>query len=492
MQRLNDFLNFILVKNRIKTIYVLVFLLLCSFLYDRLTSTKIAEVSAVNSNSVRFDLPEILKKGKLTVLAENSSTSFFIYRGKKMGFEYEVLKEFANELGVELEIKIVDDLDEITTRLNEGEGDIVACNYAVTKERCKEIEFSSPIMRTNQVLIQRKPKNWEKMKPYQLKEKMLVDPSQLFQKKIHVWKNSSYYQRLVNLQEEIGDTIFIKEENGQIGAEELIEMVSEGMIDYTVAEANLARINLRFYDNIDVDLSLSVKQKIAFGLRKASPLLKVRLDKWLESFMRKTAFKYIKHKYYDLAQVSSSVKTEFRSLRKGELSIYDAYFKAAAKKYGWDWRLLASLSFQESKFNPNAVSFGGAYSMMQFMPGTGPKYGVFPSSSPQIQIMGGMRKLSDDYISWAVVPDKVQRQKFTIATYNSGRSHVEDARRLAEKHGLNPNVWDDNVEVMMLNLSKKEYYRDEVVESGAAKGMVTHRYVREIMSRYEMWSSMFH
>ena len=68
---------------------------------------------------------------------------------------------------------------------------------------------------------------------------------------------------------------------------------------------------------------------------------------------------------------------------------------------------------------------------------------------------------------------------------------MADARRLAEKHGLNPNVWDDNVEVMMLNLSKKEFYRDEVVESGAAKGTVTHRYVREIMSRYEMWSSMF-
>ncbi len=492
MRRLNELLNFILVKYRIKTIFVLVILLLCSFLYNILAVNNSQGDNSLEINSVRFDLPEILKKGKLTVLAENSSTSFFIYRGKKMGFEYEILKEFANEIGVELEVKIIDDLDEITEKLNEGDADIIACNYAVTKERCKAIEFSLPIMRTSQVLIQRKPKNWEKMKAYQMKEKMLVDPSQLFQKKIHVWRNSSYYQRLVNLQEEIGDTIFIKEENGQIGAEELIEMVSEGMIDYTVAEGNLARINLRFYDNIDVDLNLSVKQKIAFGLRKASPLLKIRLDKWLETFMRKTAFKYIKHKYYDLAQVSSRVKTEFKSLRKGELSIYDDYFKTAAKKYGWDWRLLASLSYQESKFNPNVVSFGGAYSMMQFMPGTGTKYGVFPYSTPEVQIMGGMRKLSDDYISWSVIPDKVQRQKFTIATYNSGRSHVADARRLAEKHGLNPNVWDDNVEVMMLNLSKKEFYRDDVVESGAAKGTVTHRYVREIMSRYEMWSSMFH
>jgi membrane-bound lytic murein transglycosylase F len=296
---------------------------------------------------------------------------------------------------------------------------------------------------------------------------------------------------LLHLQEEIGDTIFIQGQDGQTGAEELIEMVSEGMIDYTIAEANLAKINQRFYDNLDINLSLSVKQKIAYGLRKSSPLLKARLDKWLESFMRKTTFKYIKHKYYDLAQITSGTEAELSSL-KGQISKYDSYFKNAGKKYGWDWRLLASLSFQETRFNPDAVSFGGAYSIMQFMPEIGPLYGVYPSSPPDIQIMGGARKLNSDFNSWSSVPDKIQRQKFTIATYNSGRSHVEDAQRLAEKHGLNPNVWDDNVETMMLNLSKKEYYRDPVVESGAAKGLVTHRYVREIFSRYEMWTTLYH
>ena len=493
MQKINEYLNFIFVKNRLRTIYALLFLLLMIVIYDRCSSSKKADVDSIIANSVGFDLPEILKKGKLTVLAENSSTSFFIYRGKKMGFEYEVLKEFANELGVELEIKIVNNLDELTQLLNDGEGDIIACNYTVTKERCKVIDFSIPTMRTNQVLIQRKPKNWEKMKTYQWKEKILLDPSQLAGKKINVWKNSSYYQRLIHLQEEIGDSILIQEEDGQTSAEELIEMVSEGMIDYTITEANLAQINQGFFDNIDASLSLSVKQKIAFGIRKSSPLLKARIDKWLESFMRKTTFKYIRHKYYDLAQVSSNTsKIEYSSVKGGDLSRFDAYFKAAAKKYGWDWRLLASLSYQESKFNPDAVSFGGAYSMMQFMPETGPKYGVYPYSPPEVQIHGGMKKLSSDFNNWSSIPDKEQRIKFTLATYNSGRSHVVDAQRLAEKHGLNPTIWDDNVEVMMFNLSKKEYYRDPVVESGATHGPITHRYVREIMSRYVIWSSVYH
>ena len=492
IKTLKQSLNFILVNHRIKTIYSLFGILLIMVIIDSFSASKKPDTKALLENSVRYDLPQILKDGKLTVLAENSSTSFFIYRGRKMGFEYEVLKEFANELGVELEIKIVNNLDELTQLLNDGEGDIIACNYTVTKERSRLIDFSNPTMLSNQVLIQRKPKGWEKMKAYQLKEKILIDPLQLAKKKISVWRNSSYYQRLTHLQEEIGDTIYIQEQDGQIGAEELIEMVSEGMIDYTVTEANLARINQRFYDNLDINLSLSVKQKIAFGIRKSSPLLKASIDKWLESFMRKTTFKYIKHKYYDLAQVSSTSQQELSSLKNGQISRYDNYFKNASKKYGWDWRLLASLSFQESNFNPEAVSFGGAYSIMQFMPEIGPLYGVYPYSPPDVQIMGGAAKLSADYKSWSDIPDKAQRQKFTMATYNSGRSHVIDAQRLAEKHGLNPKIWDENVEIMMLNLSKKEFYRDPVVQSGAAKGTVTHRYVREIISRYEMWTNLYH
>jgi membrane-bound lytic murein transglycosylase F len=492
MQKKSNFLNLIFVKHRLKTVYFALFLLLITGVYWRSYSTEIVTKNTRVSDSLGFDLPDILKKGKLTVLVENSSTSFFIYRGRKMGFEYEILREFANDLGVELDVKIVDNLDELEDKLIGGEGDLLACNYAITKERSKLIDFSVPTMRSNQVLIQRKPKNWKKMNPVELKKKLIFDPSQLAHKKINVWKRSSYFQRLNHLQEEIGDTILIHGEDGHISAEELIEMVSEGMIDYTVSEANLAKINSRFYDNIDINLSLSVKQKIAFGLRKSCPLLKARIDKWLEVFKRKTTFKYIQHKYYELAQVNSNSDAKFSSMKGGQLSKFDSYFKAAAQKYGWDWTLLASLSYQESKFNPDVVSFGGAYSMMQFMPETGAVYGVFPYSPPEIQIMGGMKKLNSDFNSWSSIPDAKQRQKFALATYNSGKSHVLDAQRLAKKYGLDETRWDDNVETMMLNLSKQEYYRDPVVESGAAKGPITFRYVREIISRYEIWRTVYH
>ena len=144
-----------------------------------------SQVEKFEHPSISIDLAEILKRGKLTVLAENSSTSFFIYRGKKMGFEYEILKEFANELGVELEIKIVNNLDDLTEMLNNGDGDLIACNYTVTRERSKLIDFSVPILRTPQVLIQRKPEGWEEMEKVKIEKELLRDPAQLMHKKVH-------------------------------------------------------------------------------------------------------------------------------------------------------------------------------------------------------------------------------------------------------------------------------------------------------------------
>src|SRR5574343_294709 len=233
--------------------------LLCFLLLVTLTncSSKKDDVNVIEQPSVDIDLPEIIKRGKLTVLAENSSTSFFIYRGRKMGFEYEILKEFANEIGVTLEVKIVSNLDNLNEMLNNGEGDIIACNYTVTRERNKSIDYSIPFLRTPQVLIQRKPEGWDKLTPAQLEKLMLRDPSKLAHREVHVWKNSSYFQRLLNLQEEIGDTIYIKEEDGLLGTEEMIEMVSEGLIDYTVTEENI--LSLKTCQSIRLNLKRLLK-----------------------------------------------------------------------------------------------------------------------------------------------------------------------------------------------------------------------------------------
>lgn len=447
------------------------------------------EQGEFQQRSIDFDLPEVLAEGKLKVLFENSSSSYFEYREKKMGFEYEILKLFADELGVQLEPIVVKDLDSLIPMINTGLGDLIACNYTITQTRKKVISFSESFMETHQVLIQRKPEGWKKMSKSEINASLLQNPSELAGKKVHVWKNSSYHQRLKNLQDEIGEKIEIQGESGNVGGEELIELVAEGIIDYTIIEDNVAKINKQFYPNISADMRLSIiDQKMAFGLRKSSHLLKAKLDEWLEEFRTTPTYSYIEKKYFKSKPISlNKITSENIVLSETAISKFDDLFRKAGEASGWDWRLIASVSYQESKFNPEIQSFGGAYGMMQFMPNTGPSFGVYPDSPPEVQIMGGGQKLASDEKYWKDIPDPIQRIKFSLASYNCGRGHVLDAQRLAKKHGFDPNKWDDNVEEMMLNLRKKEYYQDEVVRHGRIRSKITYNYVREVMERYLEW-----
>lgn len=451
------------------------------------------EGQTVNGNETqsKIDLPQILERGKLTVLAENSSTSYFIYKGKKMGFEYELLKLFAQHIGVELEVKVVHNLDSLQTMLNSGQGDLIACNYTVTKERAEQINFSSPFLFTHQVLIQRKDNKVDDEDSGMHQAQFITDPVDLAGKEVHVWKNSSYYDRLMHLQEEIGDSIHLEGVSGNIGGEELIEMVAVGLIDYTVAEENIAIVNGRFFDNLDASLTLSVKQKIAFGLRKNSPLLLQKLNEWLDAVMKKPIYRFIYRKYFELGKYTQDYMSDNARLDGKRISSFDEIFKKEGENVGWDWRLIASVAYQESKFNPEIQGFGGAYGMMQFMPNTGPRYGVYPDSPPEVQIRGGAKKLAADEKYWTSIPDEIQRKKFSLASYNAGRGHILDAQRLARKHGLDPNKWDKNVEVMLLNLSKREYYQDEVVRNGMMRGTTTHHYVQAVFKRYEEWKEIY-
>jgi membrane-bound lytic murein transglycosylase F len=437
------------------------------------------------------DLKEILQDSKLTILAENSANSYFIYRGQKMGLEYEILREFARSLGVDLEVKIVKNLDLITDQLNNGEGDIISCNYTITKERKKKIDFSIPFMRTSQVLVQRKPENWKEMRRKEWNAQLITDPSQLIGKKIHVWKNSSYFERMINLQDELGDTIYLEPLDGDINPEDIIELVDKGFIDYTVTDQNVARINQRFYPNIDASLELSVKQKIAFGLRKSSPLLQKSLNNFLTDFMKTATFSYIKHKYLNMSKYAGKSKGNYASTSGNQISPYDQIIQAEAQKSKWDWRLLAALIYQESKFRLGQQSWAGAYGLMQFMPSVGPSYGVYPDSPPAVQIKGGMRKLSDDYNGWEDIPDSLQRFKFTLATYNAGKGHILDAQRLAKKNGKDPLVWDNNVEIFINRLSQPKYYQDPVCYYGYMRGSETYKYVREIFIRFSEYKTAF-
>ena len=485
--RITKFLN--LTLRRI-IFQVLVVVINLSIFLSCLTNSEKSDTES-NKETKKRDLENIITEKKLVALVENSTISYFIYRGQPMGLEYEILKRFANEIGVQLEIRIIQNLDDLIPNLNNLEGDLIACNYTVTKDRLGLINFTLPHMRTSQVLIQRKPENWENRKKSDWTKDLLSNTEDLLRKKIHVWGNSSYQKRLAHIQDEMGDTIYIENIEGNVTSEELIEWVSEGLIDYTITDQNVAQINESFYDNIDVSLQISFPQKIAFGIRKESPALTLRFNAWLEDFMKTSTYSYILHKYLNMKSYSQKAQNEYSSLGGGKISQFDDDIKLVTSEYNWDWRLFSAVVYQESKFQENLESWAGAYGLMQFMPSVGPTYGVYPDSPPIVQFRGGMKKIIRNIKDWEEIPDSIQQIKFALATYNAGLGHILDAQRLAEKYGDDPLVWDENVEKYMLLLSKPKYYQDEVCRNGYMRGVETYKYVRSVFARYQTYQGVF-
>ena len=159
--------------------------------------------------------------------------------------------------------------------------------------------------------------------------------------------------------------------------------------------------------------------------------------------------------------------------------------KKYADEIGWDWRLLASQAFQESRFNPTARSWAGATGLLQLMPPTAREFGVKDMNDPEQNVAGAVR-----FITWLTnywddkIPDADERQKFILASYNTGHGHVEDARRLTMKYGDDPNVWGD-VAFWLLQKSKRQYYSDPVVKYGFCRGLEPVTYVSRILDRYD-------
>ncbi len=418
-----------------------------------------------------IDLKEIQKKGKLTVLTENSSLSFFEYREKNLGFEYEILEAFSKYIGIPLEIKVVPKYSNLRHFLNNGEGDIIAANLAITLSAQKKINFSNPYYFSYQVLVQMKS------------DSLILDASDLIAKEVTVRKNTIYDRRLLALQEEIGGIINIKYANEDLIVEDLIEKVLKGEIKYTVAHENLARLSKEEHPKLDIKTKVSFKQRIAFGLRLNSPELKKKLDEFLKKYCESEEYKALKHKYFDFIPEETGDEAP---LGRGKISQYDKFFKQAAKSAGWDWKFLAAIAYKESRFNPYAKGARGAFGIMQFMPNTGNDFGVNPMSSPEIQITAGMKLINRIYNYWNSIPDKQQRYKFTLASYNAGPCHIFDAQVLAKEEGLNPELWDGNVELMVEKLSDPDYYRRPEVKCGAYRGHAV-KYVEAVIRIYNSW-----
>ncbi len=437
------------------------------------------------------DISKIKDEGKLKALINYSSTSYFIYKGVPMGFEYELLKKYAEHIGVELEVIPIKNMDSIFTDLNRGVADIVAANLTITQERLKKINFTLPIIITKQVLVQRKPDGWHKMRKKELEKTLLHSTLDLANKTIVVREGSSFYTRLKSLSNEIGEKINIQTVPGEITMEQLIEQVANKEINYTVADKNIALVNQWHYPNIDASLTISLDQKIAWATRTTSDSLTLSINNWLHSYQQSKHFKLLYNKYFkNKALFTSRVQNKYYTLESGKISAYDEVIKKYAPELNWDWELVASLIYQESHFNNDAIGWGGSFGLMQMMPQTGEKFGVDTTSNAEQNIKAGIKYLKKlDKIWGKSIADTTERIKFILASYNTGPGHVIDAKNLAEKYGKDPTNWKE-VSYFLLHKSEPKYYKDEVVKHGYCKGYIAYDYVNEIMDRYRHYKTI--
>jgi membrane-bound lytic murein transglycosylase F len=251
-------------------------------------------------------------------------------------------------------------------------------------------------------------------------------------------------------------------------------------------------VNLTYYPDIDISTPVSFMQNIAWGLPKNnSGQILAELNKWIASYRRTGSYALLYAKYFRNSRSETIVKSDYYYLNTGKISQWDNMIKSASTRINWDWRLLASLICQESRFDPDVESRVGAYGLMQIMPVTGKNYGIDITASPSDNIKAGTMYINRlQSIFGSKITDPQERIKFILASYNAGPGHVLDAMKLAGKNGMNPEKWEGNVAVWLLKKSEPKYFNDSVVKNGYFRGTESVNFVTEVLGRYDHYRNI--
>lgn len=419
-------------------------------------------------------LPDTLRVGTLY-----SPTSFFIYRNDSLGYDYDLVNRFVTDKGMAMKLEVARSLPQLIDMARRGEIDLIAYEVPVTAEYAEQVLPCGYENITTQVLVQ--PTTG--VDP----DSIITDVTQLVGREVWVERDSKYYHRLVNLNSELGGGIRIRPvESDTIVTEDLIEMVASGAVPLTVADSDVAALNGTYFANIDYSMPLSLEQRASWAVAPHRACLADSINSWVESSQPQEAHKELLKRYFQLAKIAGNPYSNI-DFTDGTISRYDNIFRRYASAIGWDWRMLAAQAYTESRFNPRARSFAGARGLMQIMPRTGRAYGLRNANDPEQSVRVAVNLLRDlDRLLASQVPDTNERRKFVLAAYNGGIGHVYDAIRLAQKHGLDPQVWDGNVAEAALMLANPAHYNDPVVKYGYLRGRETTDYVARIMKFYDV------
>lgn len=414
-------------------------------------------------------LQKIQQQGFITIVTRNSPTTYYERADGIAGLEYDLAEAFASSIGVKTKYIVKNNLKDISDLVNSGEVDLAAAGLTASFEKQKQLRFAPSYQTITSKLIFKQGKKW---------------PRNIAQLNgdLRVVAHSAYSQELLRLKE-FHSTLHWTETTEHT-AEELMMMVLDETIDYTIVDSTELSLNRRFHPELAVAFTLGAPQNLAWAFKSSDDYS--LFSKAIDFFGQQQnlgAITHLHEKYYGHVEKFDYVSARsFHQATGKELETYKSWFVESASN-DLDWRLLAAISYQESHWKPNARSPTGVRGMMMLTQRTAKQLGIANRLDPQQSISGGaryLRKVKSRVPAHIQEPD---RTWFALAGYNVGWGHVEDARIITQSQGANPNKWSDVKERLPL-LQKGRWYKK--TKHGYARGSEPVRYVDNIRRYYDV------
>ncbi len=416
-------------------------------------------------------LDRVLSSGKLRVLTRHAATTYYEGPHGPTGLEYDLLQRFAERLGVEVELRTPDTLQDILGDLVTGDADLAAAGLTVTTEREKQLRFTPPYQQITQQLVYRRSTT----RPGNL--------SEAADGQLEVVANSSHTELLRRLQ--VGQPELNWDETPGLDSMELLTLVAENIIDYTIIDSNELALNRRYYPGLNVAFDVSEPQSLAWAFaRDEDNSLYAEASLFFNDLKASGELARLVEGYYSHVERYDYAGTRtFLKHVKQRLPRYRALFEQTAAQNGLDWRLVAAVAYQESHWNPHAVSPTGVRGIMMLTRATAAHLGIDKRTDPEQSIEGGTRYLRRLIERVPASIDQPERTWLALAAYNVGFGHLEDARDIVRLRGGNPNEWGAVKDSLPL-LRKRKWYKK--TRYGYARGNEPVRYVENIRSYYEI------
>lgn len=416
-------------------------------------------------------LEKIQRDGKLYVLSRSGPTTYYQGATGHTGFEYALAQAFADELGVELVIKEEGNLEIMLANLGGPRAHIAASGLTITDSRKRKARFGQPYLEVTQQVI------------YHRRNERPTSVADLVGHDLLVLANSAHSERLRELRDE--HPALRWRERNNLEMMDLMEMVHNGELDYAIVDSNSFAINRNVFPNVQVAFDISEPQQLAWAFPKlADASLYEAAELFFTRVQEDGRLAALTERYYKEHDVFRAGGAELFAERiENRLPQWEDYLRAAGEEYGIDWRLLAAISYQESHWNARARSHTGVRGLMMLTLVTARELGISNRIDPEQSIIGGARYFRRIYDR---LPERVQgadRIQMALAAYNVGMGHLEDARRLTQSHGDNPDKWDHVKQYLPL-LAKPQYYKH--TQHGYARGWEPVVYVDRISEFYNI------